>query len=316
MTDVERIMEIRENKMALQNLLTKGQIGDETWNHILEAEKELDSEIYEVVQEANTFKAGWGQIIFAHAGDEVQHEKHKKFWEDIEEQKRKLSALLRPSHPVLYILIGVHLTAEKYSAPQPLIKPRPILGISAANPKKRTLPSSVPSSANVPPSKPSTPVPQRVMQGPPGSGPQAQQMSPAQMQQAAQLQAAIRAQQAQMLAQQQQAAGAGAGASVLPPVKPTNGATPAVSPAKGTATPPKPATNGSSTKQSPPGPMLRQESMMSTASGVSSVGEGADSDADDDGQSVGTSAGPGSNVTSPRKTPNKKGKKKNKGKKK
>lgn len=91
MTDVQRIMEIRENKMALQNLLTKGQIGDETWNHILEAEKELDSEIYEVVQEANTFRPGWGQIIFAHAGDEVQHEKNKKFWEDIEEQKRKLS---------------------------------------------------------------------------------------------------------------------------------------------------------------------------------------------------------------------------------
>lgn len=102
MTDVERIMEIRENKMALQNLLTKGQIGDETWNHILEAEKELDSEIYEVVQEANTFKAGWGQIIFAHAGDEVQHEKHKKFWEDIEEQKRKLSALLRPAPRALH----------------------------------------------------------------------------------------------------------------------------------------------------------------------------------------------------------------------
>ena len=90
MTDVQRIMEIRENKAALQNLLTKGQIGDDTWNHILEAEKELDSEIYEVVQEANTFRPGWGQIIFAHAGDMIQHEKNRKFFEEIEEQKRKL----------------------------------------------------------------------------------------------------------------------------------------------------------------------------------------------------------------------------------
>ncbi|KAK9893344.1 hypothetical protein P389DRAFT_147883, partial [Cystobasidium minutum MCA 4210] len=93
MTDIQRVMEIRENKAALQNLLTKGQIGDDTWNHLLETEKEMDSELYEVVQEANHFRPGWGQYIFPHAGDMIQHEKNKKVFETIEEEKKKLGRL-------------------------------------------------------------------------------------------------------------------------------------------------------------------------------------------------------------------------------
>jgi len=91
-TDIQRVMEIRENKAALQNLLTKGQIGDDTWNHLLETEKEMDSELYEVVQEANHFRPGWGQYIFPHAGDMIQHEKNKKIFDAIEQEKKKLGA--------------------------------------------------------------------------------------------------------------------------------------------------------------------------------------------------------------------------------
>lgn len=89
-TDIQRVMEIRENKAALQNLLTKGQIGDDTWNHLLETEKEMDSELYEVVQEANHFRPGWGQYIFPHAGDMIQHEKNKKLFDGIEEERKRL----------------------------------------------------------------------------------------------------------------------------------------------------------------------------------------------------------------------------------
>jgi translocation protein SEC66 len=90
MTDIQRVMEIRENKAALQNLLQKGQIGDDTWNHLLETEKEMDSELYEVVQEANHFRPGWGQYIFPHAGDMIQHEKNKKQFENIDSERKKM----------------------------------------------------------------------------------------------------------------------------------------------------------------------------------------------------------------------------------
>lgn len=91
MTDVQRIVEVRNSKMALQTLLQKGQIGDDTWNHLLETEKELEAELMEVVGEANHFRPGWGQIIFAHASDMVQHEKHRKIFENIEKEREKAS---------------------------------------------------------------------------------------------------------------------------------------------------------------------------------------------------------------------------------
>lgn len=90
--DIQRVMEIRENKAALQNLLMKGQIGDDTWNHLLETEKEMDSELYEVVQEANHFRPGWGQYIFPHAGDMIQHEKNKKLFDTIDQERKRLGA--------------------------------------------------------------------------------------------------------------------------------------------------------------------------------------------------------------------------------
>lgn len=90
-----RIMEIRQSKMALQTLLQKGQIGDDTWNHLLETEKELEAELLEVVGEANTFRPGWGQIIFAHASDMVQHEKHQKIFASIEGEREKARELPR-----------------------------------------------------------------------------------------------------------------------------------------------------------------------------------------------------------------------------
>lgn len=311
MTDVQRIMEIRENKAALQNLLTKGQIGDDTWNHILEAEKELDSEIYEVVQEANTFRPGWGQIIFAHAGDMIQHEKNRKFFEEIEEQKRKLAA--------------------KYNGPAPLITPPPILGISAANPKKRVLPASVPTNANVlgagPNSKPGTPQPQRVMAGPngqpmpPGQPGPGGNMSPAQMQAAAQLQNAIRQHQAQLAAQaaqQQQQQQQGEASAAQSPAKAGAAAT-----TSGPGTPPKLATNGSAAASGPASSngaaTLAQLGMQRQASTMSSVGGESGDESEDDGASAGGASSQGgvrSATASPRKTPNKKGKKKKGGKKK
>lgn len=82
MTDVSRVVRLREDKPALQNLLQKGSIGDDLWNSLLQAEKELEAEIMEVVAEANTFVEGWGSIIFQSAGEMIANEKMRTLYEE------------------------------------------------------------------------------------------------------------------------------------------------------------------------------------------------------------------------------------------
>jgi len=81
--DVQRILRIREDKPALQNLLQKGSIGDDLWNSLLAAEKELEAEIVEVHAEANTFVEGWGQVLFQTASEMVANEKTRAIVEQI-----------------------------------------------------------------------------------------------------------------------------------------------------------------------------------------------------------------------------------------
>lgn len=81
MTDVTRVVKLREDKPALQNLLQKGSIGDDLWNSLLQAEKELETEIMEVVAEANTFVEGWGAIIFQTAGELIANEKMRSVFD-------------------------------------------------------------------------------------------------------------------------------------------------------------------------------------------------------------------------------------------
>lgn len=83
MTDITRFMRLREDKPALQNLLQKGSIGDDLWNSLLAAEKELEAEIVEVVAEANTFVEGWGQIILQSASEMIGNEKSRQIFESI-----------------------------------------------------------------------------------------------------------------------------------------------------------------------------------------------------------------------------------------
>ncbi|PFH50647.1 hypothetical protein AMATHDRAFT_144502 [Amanita thiersii Skay4041] len=81
MADVQRVLRIREDKPALQNLLQKGSIGDDLWNSLLNAEKELEAEIMEVVAEANSFVEGWGQVIFPSANEMLANEKMRLAYE-------------------------------------------------------------------------------------------------------------------------------------------------------------------------------------------------------------------------------------------
>ncbi|KAJ3513658.1 hypothetical protein NLJ89_g2836 [Agrocybe chaxingu] len=101
MADVQRVLRIREDKPALQNLLQKGSIGDDLWNSLLSAEKELEAEIMEVVAEANSFVDGWGQHIFPTANEMLANEKIRTVYERTNEVKAEIEAKyeLGPKNP-------------------------------------------------------------------------------------------------------------------------------------------------------------------------------------------------------------------------
>ncbi|TFK29869.1 translocation protein sec66 [Coprinopsis marcescibilis] len=90
MADVQRVLRIREDKPALQALLQKGSIGDDLWNSLLAAEKELEIEIMEVIAEANSFVEGWGQVIFPTANEMLVNEKMRSVFEKTEQTKAEL----------------------------------------------------------------------------------------------------------------------------------------------------------------------------------------------------------------------------------
>ena len=59
--DVKRIWRLRDDKAALNSLHQRGLIGDDTMTRFGAAEKELEAEIVDVVQEANTFPTRMGR---------------------------------------------------------------------------------------------------------------------------------------------------------------------------------------------------------------------------------------------------------------
>lgn len=88
-TDVKRIWQLRDSKQALNILVQKGSLGDETVARFAAAEKELEAEVVDVVAEANTFKQGWGQWIFASASEIAQREKIKSVLEGLPKIKQE-----------------------------------------------------------------------------------------------------------------------------------------------------------------------------------------------------------------------------------
>ncbi|EMC95208.1 hypothetical protein BAUCODRAFT_46154, partial [Baudoinia panamericana UAMH 10762] len=93
--DIKRIVQLRSSKPALQTLLQRGSVGDELWQRFLRAEKEIEEEVKDVVNEANAFAPNWGQVIFQSANEmnqnllikqrtaeiQAQLEQEKAWWE-------------------------------------------------------------------------------------------------------------------------------------------------------------------------------------------------------------------------------------------
>ncbi|KAH7107495.1 Pre protein translocase subunit Sec66-domain-containing protein [Auriculariales sp. MPI-PUGE-AT-0066] len=85
--DVHRILRIKEDKGALNNLVQRGAVGDDLWTRFLATEKELEAEIVEVMSEANSFREGWGQIIFQTASEIVNNEKTREQYGNLNRAK-------------------------------------------------------------------------------------------------------------------------------------------------------------------------------------------------------------------------------------
>lgn len=49
--DINRVLAIRSAKQALSSLLQRGSVGDELWQRFLRAEKEIEEELRDVVNE-------------------------------------------------------------------------------------------------------------------------------------------------------------------------------------------------------------------------------------------------------------------------
>jgi len=113
--DVHRIMSLRDDKTALQALLQKGSVDDDLWNAFTAAEKELEAEIVEVVNEANSFREGWGQFIFASASEVVNNVKQRDMVMAIPKLRAEAEAKYGGSKPVPLRTITPSLTV--HSAP-------------------------------------------------------------------------------------------------------------------------------------------------------------------------------------------------------
>ncbi|KAI9680017.1 MAG: translocation protein S66 [Caeruleum heppii] len=93
--DIHRILQLRNAKQALSSLLQRGSVGDDLWQRFTRAEKEVEEELRDVVNEANAYSPNWGQTIFQTANemaannhlrnrhDEIQNQatSEKQWWE-------------------------------------------------------------------------------------------------------------------------------------------------------------------------------------------------------------------------------------------
>ncbi|KAG8902958.1 translocation protein S66 [Tulasnella sp. 403] len=138
--DVQRILSFREHKTALQTLLQKGSISDSTFSTFTSAEKELEAEILDVVNEANSFHSSWGAFIFQSASEVVNNMKNRQIYEGIGKMKTEAE------HKY-----GVKSSFKPSTTPLPL----PALGIPSPAPASPKLKNAAPRAST--PSRTPTP---------------------------------------------------------------------------------------------------------------------------------------------------------------
>jgi translocation protein SEC66 len=70
--DIHRIVQIRNAKQALQVLLQRGSVGDDLWQRFQRAEKEIEEELRDVVNEVSGFSTIFGNnLLRSHTGSMI-----------------------------------------------------------------------------------------------------------------------------------------------------------------------------------------------------------------------------------------------------
>ena len=74
-----RIFRLREQKQSINALIQSGSVDDELMEQFADAEKEVEAEVVDIVNEANAYVENWGQQIFQTATEMCQAENvHKE----------------------------------------------------------------------------------------------------------------------------------------------------------------------------------------------------------------------------------------------
>lgn len=92
--DIQRLIQIRAQKPALTQLLQRGAVGDQLMQRFTLAEKEMEAELKDVVQEANALapQQNWGQTIFQSAGEIAHSHAFKAKLEEVEASRAEEKA--------------------------------------------------------------------------------------------------------------------------------------------------------------------------------------------------------------------------------
>lgn len=142
-TDVKRIWAIKEAKQALTNLLQKGQVGDDLWERVLIAEKEIEVELAEVVAEANEYADGWGQVIFSIAAEAAQSLKSREIFKDIKKERERKVTSFEATHynpgelSILTSKVAIPAAPPKPAVPPSAAKQAMLDAIKAAQAKQQ-----------------------------------------------------------------------------------------------------------------------------------------------------------------------------------
>ncbi|WOO85223.1 Translocation protein sec66 [Vanrija pseudolonga] len=135
--DVKRIWRIKEDKQTLQGLHQRGLVGDDTMARFAAAEKELEAEIVDVVSEANTFRNGWGTMIFATASEMAHAERTRDTVINIgkvkalEEKRLSLRAKLL-GLPVVQAQLAANAQQRSPGSVSPVRSPSPATAANVA----------------------------------------------------------------------------------------------------------------------------------------------------------------------------------------
>ncbi|KAJ3162785.1 translocation protein S66 [Geranomyces michiganensis] len=95
LTDVQRVFHINEEKAPLQALVNKGTVGEDLLEKLVAAEAELQSEINEVMEEAEMYRSGWGKTIFQEASQIVQMSAQQEAQRIAQEQQAEIQERAR-----------------------------------------------------------------------------------------------------------------------------------------------------------------------------------------------------------------------------